>query len=91
MNENKEFWFAFDSFQYAGDIVNGVPHGRGTVKFTNGDVYEGDIENKLPHGRGTTKYAPKTPISSTLFLKMELEFKSIFILKFQIKKQILKI
>ena len=56
LNENKEFWFRND-LQYAGDVENGVPRGRGTTKYPDGSVYEGDYENGKPHGRGTRKSA----------------------------------
>jgi hypothetical protein len=55
LNENKEFLFGTDGIQYAGDIGNGVPLGRGIEKYPDGDVYEGDFENGLPH-RGTMKF-----------------------------------
>jgi hypothetical protein len=41
---------------YEGDVVNGKPHGRGKMKYSDGDVYEGDWKNGERHGKGTYKW-----------------------------------
>jgi hypothetical protein len=40
---------------YEGDVVNGEPHGRGKMKYSDGHVYEGDCdwENGAENGKGT--------------------------------------
>lgn len=43
----------FDNAVYEGDIVDGVPHGTGTMKFDDGTVYFGDFRNGQFHGIGT--------------------------------------
>ena len=39
LNENKEFWLSTDGMHYAGDIMNELAHGRGTMKCPDGMVY----------------------------------------------------
>jgi len=36
---------------YEGDIVNGVPHGKGKMIYTNGKIYEGDFVNDREKGK----------------------------------------
>jgi len=38
---------------YEGDLIDGVPHGKGTLTFSYGDVYEGDFVDGKFHGKGT--------------------------------------
>lgn len=38
---------------YAGECVNGIPSGIGTVTFFNGDVLEGEFKDGLLNGNGT--------------------------------------
>ena len=37
----------FRRFADFGDLENGVPHGRGTMKSADGSFYEGDFEKTL--------------------------------------------
>lgn len=41
---------------YEGEINSQkLPHGQGTLKYTNGDFYKGQWENGKPHGKGQAK------------------------------------
>jgi len=44
--------FAGEGATFAGEMVGGVPHGRGTLVQRNGDRYDGDWDNGKRHGRG---------------------------------------
>lgn len=44
------------SYTYTGNTLNGVPHGKGEVRFTTGISYAGDFKEGLPDGYGTTKW-----------------------------------
>ncbi|MCL2175898.1 MAG: hypothetical protein FWB73_07625 [Treponema sp.] len=37
---------------YEGDLLEGNPHGKGKIIYTDGTVYEGDWIDGLPHGKG---------------------------------------
>ena len=37
---------------YEGDVVNGVPHGKGTIKWDSGDEYQGQWKNGKMTGLG---------------------------------------
>lgn len=39
--------------QYEGSFRRGLPHGRGTYTWANGDVYSGQWRNGKRHGKGT--------------------------------------
>lgn len=41
---------------YTGEILNDLPHGRGTLNFLNGDVYDGDFVNGVISGKGCYDY-----------------------------------
>jgi len=41
---------------YAGDFLNGKPHGKGKLIYKNGNVYEGDFVNGKRSGYGVIKY-----------------------------------
>ena len=56
LKENQNYLFNFNGSQYAGDIENGVPHGRGTVKSPLIGVYKGDFKAGELHGQGIMKY-----------------------------------
>jgi hypothetical protein len=38
---------------YYGDLVDGTPHGHGTLTYTNGDKYVGNFKDDSFHGSGT--------------------------------------
>lgn len=38
---------------YTGDWVDGIPHGRGSIQWDDGNYYEGDWFNGSGHGQGT--------------------------------------
>jgi hypothetical protein len=38
---------------YTGPLVNGLPHGVGTIRFTNGDTYLGEMTHGKMSGKGT--------------------------------------
>jgi hypothetical protein len=40
-----------------GDRLEGIPHGRGTLRLANGDVYTGDLREGLYHGHGDYRWA----------------------------------
>jgi hypothetical protein len=42
---------------YHGDMEEGLPHGTGTLKFSDKDLYEGAWANGLAHGKGVLKAA----------------------------------
>lgn len=42
---------------YTGENDEGVPEGKGTLVFINGDIYEGEFENGKMEGRGTLLFA----------------------------------
>jgi hypothetical protein len=43
---------AGEDYEYKGEIVNGVLHGKGIMKFSGGDLYVGDFYNGVYHGSG---------------------------------------
>lgn len=44
------------SYVYTGNTLNGIPHGKGEIKFANGASYAGDFKEGLPDGYGITKW-----------------------------------
>lgn len=46
-----------DGSIYIGQVVNGLPHGRGTMIWPNGNVYTGDHVNGERTGRGSCSWA----------------------------------
>ena len=42
---------------YEGEWGNGKKHGKGTIKWSDGDSYEGDWKHDKRHGKGYRKYA----------------------------------
>ncbi|WP_177182502.1 hypothetical protein [Paenibacillus sp. OV219] len=48
-----------DGSKYTGQLVNGVPHGKGTLTYPKGDVkkYVGEFKNGMIDGNGTLYYA----------------------------------
>ena len=47
---NKEI--KYKSGRYIGQVVNGLPEGKGIYYFNNGDRYEGDFKNDKREGKG---------------------------------------
>lgn len=45
-----------DGNEYKGNMVNGLPDGYGTFKWTNGNKYEGSWKEGKPHGHGKMYY-----------------------------------
>ena len=43
----------YENSKYVGDALNGVPHGQGTLTFSNGDKYVGEWKDDKAHGQGT--------------------------------------
>lgn len=41
-----------DGSKYEGEVVNGFPHGKGTMLYEDGYKYEGDWKDGFPHGKG---------------------------------------
>jgi hypothetical protein len=54
-----------DGCTYQGQVHQGVPEGRGTKWYTNGDVYEGQWVAGEPDGPGTMHYADGTKYRGT--------------------------
>jgi hypothetical protein len=46
----------YDGTVFYGQMVNGKPHGRGTVEFPDGKTYAGHFEDHRPHGIGLMTY-----------------------------------
>lgn len=42
---------------YRGDLLDGQPHGEGTMEMNNGDRYDGQFENGVFHGEGRYRWA----------------------------------
>ena len=42
---------------YAGDLLNGVPHGAGTLKASDGYIYSGEFKVGKFNGQGTQTWA----------------------------------
>lgn len=45
-----------DTFDYAGEVQNNLPHGRGRATYTNGDTYVGQYRNGKMNGQGAYTY-----------------------------------
>lgn len=43
----------FDGYLYTGDLVNGIPHGEGTILWDDGNRFEGHFSHGLSNGNGT--------------------------------------
>ena len=41
-----------DGREYTGEFVNGLPHGKGRMLFTNMDIYDGEWEKGVMNGKG---------------------------------------
>ena len=44
--------YIFEDGEYEGEIRDGLPHGKGTFKYKNGDEYNGEFKNGLFDGNG---------------------------------------
>ena len=60
---NQEINYNFDHknkpikrVKYIGQILNGVPEGKGIMYWNNGDRYEGDWKNNEREGKGIMYY-----------------------------------
>lgn len=42
---------------YEGEMDNGFKNGKGTMKYSNGDIYQGEWENGRRNGKGIMKYS----------------------------------
>ena len=51
-NINNQQELKFDNRRYVGQVVNGLPEGKGIDYGNNGDKYEGDFRNGKPEGKG---------------------------------------
>lgn len=40
-------------FEYEGEFQSGLLHGKGKLRYFNGDTFIGDFDNDLPNGSGT--------------------------------------
>lgn len=49
---------------YEGGLKNLEPHGKGTIKYVNGDVYEGEFKQGMKHGLGV--YTSSGKVSGSL-------------------------
>ena len=47
----------FNNGTYSGYALNGFPHGKGVMRYTNGDVYDGDWVNNSRSGKGKYTWA----------------------------------
>ena len=43
--------------RYIGQVLNGIPEGKGTMYWNNGDRYEGEWKNNIKEGKGIYYYA----------------------------------
>jgi hypothetical protein len=42
--------------KYKGQLLGGLPHGKGIMKWTNGEAYDGDWKRGKRHGHGKMRY-----------------------------------
>ena len=55
---------------YEGDFVNKKAHGKGMMRWNQGDKYEGEWKDGLRHGRGI--YFSKVRTTALLFLLLKI-------------------
>ena len=48
--------FHFADGEYEGDLLGGIPNGKGRTRMTNGDLYIGDYVNGKKNGHGIYKW-----------------------------------
>jgi hypothetical protein len=47
--------YIFDDGEYTGEIIDGLPHGKGVFKYKNGDEYKGEFKKGMKDGNGYYK------------------------------------
>jgi len=50
---NTQCLLTFDESSYQGQCLNGLPHGHGTMRYSNGQFYQGEYSNGVRHGLGS--------------------------------------
>ena len=55
-NINNQQELKLKNGRYVGQVVNGLPEGKGTVYFNDGERYEGDVKNWKREGKGIYYY-----------------------------------
>lgn len=45
-----------DGAVYKGEMIRGVPHGRGVLQYASGDKYQGEFRHGKPEGQGVLNY-----------------------------------
>ena len=55
-NINNQQELIGDNARYVGQVVNGLPEGKGIMYYNDGERYEGDWRNGLPEGKGIYYY-----------------------------------
>ena len=53
---NQQELIAVNGGRYVGQVVNGLPEGKGIDYYNNGDRYEGDFRNDKQEGKGIYYY-----------------------------------
>lgn len=64
---------------YKGEMINGLPNGRGVIKRENGDVYTGEVVDGLYHGQGVLKTSDKVysgTFDKSEFIHGKIDFKN---------------
>ena len=46
-----------DIWTFTGEMMNGIPHGKGRVEWTDGDIFTGSVYNGMIQGKGEMKLA----------------------------------
>ena len=49
----------YDGMEFEGEFKNDEFHGKGVIRFPNGDVYKGQIQNHREHGYGFMYFEEK--------------------------------
>ena len=44
-----------NGWTFTGEMMNGIPHGKGIVKYTNGNIFTGNMYNEKRQGEGEMK------------------------------------
>ena len=56
LNINSHQEFKYDIGRYVGQVVNGIPEGKGIMYYNSGNKYEGDFRNGKREGKGIYYY-----------------------------------